>query len=77
MVMVWLEGGQGEVRGACVPPPPNTPNCPTWIPPLTQPAARRQACPPGPRTRPGVHSMHGRSICRVVGTAIERPPGGL
>ena len=23
-VMVWLEGGQGEVRGACPPPPPNT-----------------------------------------------------
>ena len=21
MVMVWLEGGQGEVRGACPPPP--------------------------------------------------------
>ena len=20
--MVWLEGGQGEVRGACAPPPP-------------------------------------------------------
>ena len=26
MVMVWLEGGQGEVRGASAPPPPpNTP----------------------------------------------------
>ena len=22
MVMLWLEGGQGEVRGACAPPPP-------------------------------------------------------
>ena len=33
MVMVWLEGGQGEVRGACAPPPPNTPNRPTWTPP--------------------------------------------
>ena len=22
MVMVWLEGGQGEVRGTCAPPPP-------------------------------------------------------
>ena len=31
MVMVWLEGGQGEVRGAS--PPPHTPNRPTWIPP--------------------------------------------
>ena len=34
MVMVWLEGGQGEVSGACAPPPPhNTPNRPTWTPP--------------------------------------------
>ena len=31
MVMIWLEGGQGEVRGACAPPPP--PNRPTWNPP--------------------------------------------
>ena len=23
MVMVWLEGGQGEVRGACALPPPH------------------------------------------------------
>ena len=28
MVMVWLEGGQEEVRGACAPPPqhPKSPN---------------------------------------------------
>ena len=25
MVMVWIEGGQGEVRGACAPRPPHTP----------------------------------------------------
>ena len=25
MVMRWLEGGQGEVRGACPPPPPHDP----------------------------------------------------
>ena len=30
MVMVSLEGGQGDVRGACAPPPKK---CPTWIPP--------------------------------------------
>ena len=34
MVTVWLEGGQGEVRGAWAPfPPPNTPNRCTWTPP--------------------------------------------
>ena len=33
MVMLWLEGGQGKVRGACAPPPPNTSNRPTWTPP--------------------------------------------
>ena len=33
MVMLWLEGGQGEVRGACPPPP----NRPTWTPPPTDP----------------------------------------
>ena len=30
------EGGQGEVTGAC-PPPPTTPNCPTWNPPPQPP----------------------------------------
>ena len=44
MVMVWLEGGQGEVRGACAPPPP-TPNRPTWIPPP-------QIAPPDPPPQP-------------------------
>ena len=28
MVMLWLEGGQGEVRGACAPPPPQHPKSP-------------------------------------------------
>ena len=32
MVMVWLEGGQGEVRGACAPPPPH-PKSPRLDPP--------------------------------------------
>ena len=36
--MVWLEGGQGEVRGACDGPTLGLggmypPNCPTWTPP--------------------------------------------
>ena len=41
MVMVLLEGGQGEIRGAYPLPPPKhpkspprtTPNRPTWTPP--------------------------------------------
>ena len=48
MVMVWLEGGQGEVRGAC-PPPPNTPNCPTWTPPPNRPS---RSPPPQPLLYP-------------------------
>ena len=59
MVMVWLEGGQGEVRGACAPPPqhpkspyleppPTTPNCPTWTPPPNQPSRS----PPPPLAPP-------------------------
>ena len=50
MVMVWLEGGHGEVRGASHPPK----NCPTWnprpqptllTPPITPPKPPLQ-CPP-------------------------------
>ena len=33
MVMLWLEGGQGEVRGACAPLPPQHSNRPTCPPP--------------------------------------------
>ena len=33
MVMVWLEGGQGEVSGACAPPPPQHPKLPHLDPP--------------------------------------------
>ena len=54
MVMVWLEGGQGEVRGAYAPPPPParppaTPNRPTWTPPtppLPEPAPPMPPPPP-------------------------------
>ena len=34
-VSVWLEGGQGEVRGACAPPPPQHPKSPHLDPPPT------------------------------------------
>ena len=33
--------------------------------------------PGGLRGRPGAHSLHGRPICRVVKTTIERPSGSL
>ena len=46
MVMAWLEGGQGEVTGACpTPTPTTTQNCPTWTPPPTDLPA-----PPPPRS---------------------------
>ena len=35
MVMVWLEGGQEEVRGACAPPSP--PTDPPGVPPPPKP----------------------------------------
>ena len=45
MVMVWLEGGQGEVRGACPPPNPQHHKLPHLDPPPPQPP---QFAPPGP-----------------------------
>ena len=50
-----------------LPPPPTLPN----------PRHGDRPAPRSPRMRLGVHRMHGRPICRVVGTAIERPLGGL
>ena len=48
MVMVWLEVGQGEVRGACAPPPhPNSPHLDP--PPPSRP-------PPLPRSSLNPHS---------------------
>ena len=72
---VVIEGG-----GACPPPspPPTCANCPPPL--LAMGTAVRPAPPPLPPARGcgrGVHCMHGRPICRVVGTAIERPTGGL
>ena len=48
MVMVWLEGGQGEVRGACAPPPQH-PKSPHLDPPPTDPPG---APPPKPLLDP-------------------------
>ena len=43
MVMVWLEGGQGEVSGACPPPPQEL-----TTKALCQPPPPPQLAPPGP-----------------------------
>ena len=51
MVMVWLEGGQGEVRGACAPPPP-TPQIALPGPPPPQPPPRIAPLGPPPPQRP-------------------------
>ena len=55
MVTVWLEGGLGEVRGACAPPPP--PNTP--IRPLDPPPNRpsRSAPPPMPPPPPQMGAL--------------------
>ena len=56
MVMVWLEGGQGEVSGACAPPPqhpklphldPPPPTDPPEAPP-PQPTLPKPPPPPSP-----------------------------
>ena len=50
--MVWLEGGQGEVRGACAPPPaPQHPKSPHLEPP-NRPS---QSPPPQPLLDPAPH----------------------
>ena len=50
MVMVWLEGGQGEVRGACAPPPspPEHPKSPHLDPPPHHPKSPHLDPPPPP-----------------------------
>ena len=81
MVMVWLEGGQGEVRGACAPPPPptpqiaqpgpppptTTPNCPTWTPP--QPTLPEPPPPPPPPS-PSCTPPQGASGQQLVGGVV-------
>ena len=52
LVMVWLEGGQGEVRGACPPPPPQHPKSPHLDPP-PPPRIAPLGAPPPPTDPPG------------------------
>ena len=53
MVMVWLDGWQGEVRGTCDPPPPPTPNHPTWTPQPPLPTPPPPITPPYAPPPPG------------------------
>ena len=71
MVMVWLEGGQGEVRGACVPPTPHTPNRPTWIPPPPHPNWSHLDPPPPPPNRPSRTPPHSP----LLAPPPQRDPG--
>ena len=65
MVMVWLEGGQGEVRGASPPPPLHHPKLPHLDPPPNRPP-RPPPPPPHPSLKPPVQCPPPPS-----------PPGGL
>ena len=54
MVMVWLEGGQGEVRGACAPPPPPPPQIAAHGPP-SHPTLPERPAPSKPLLDPPPH----------------------
>ena len=79
MVMLWLEGGQGEVRGACAPPPPKHPESPHLDPPPTDPP---RAPPPPPMPPPPSPPPQGASGQQLVGGVVGvqnrgvAPPGG-
>ena len=84
MVMVWFEGVQGEVRGACAPPPPTPPpqiappGPPTDPPNPTPPIARpgtppSNAPPPPPRGLRPTSTGGGESRIK----ARRRPPRAL
>ena len=72
MVMVWLDGGQGEVRGACAPPPQPTPNRPTWTPPPYPSQAGSSRHPP--RAPPGVRGAACEGQTHHCHTKCPPPP---
>ena len=67
MVMVWLEGGQGEVRGACPPPHPKFPYLDP-PPPPTLPTAP----PPPPSWGPSAHFYRGGSRVQKPGECRKK-----
>ena len=85
MVMVWLEGGQGEVRGAYVPPPPHPkslrldPPQPTLLdpPPISPPPDPPLPCPPPPPPPPPQGASGQQLVGGVVGVQNRgvAPPG--
>ena len=75
MVMVWLEGGQGEVRGACAPPPksPHLDPPPIAPPPNPPPMPPPPPPPPPPPGGPSAHFYWGGSRVQKRGdvTPVE------
>ena len=59
MVMVWLEGGQGEVRGACASPHPTPP--PQIAPPGPPPPTNPPAPPPPHRRKRKLTALRNRA----------------
>ena len=77
MVMLWLEGGQGEVRGACAPPPQHPksplPEPPPPSPLLDSPSNAPPLPPPPPQGASGQQLVGGVVGVQNRGVA---PPGG-
>ena len=80
MVMVWLEGGQGEVRGACAPPPPRPPPSPPQISPPGPPPQPTLPIRPSPQDKSCARGCAGQCElpqCRGRGmlpSALRYPP---
>ena len=75
MVMVWLEGGQGEVRGACAPLPPlPTPQIASPGPPpqptLPEPLPPKPLLDPPPIALPEPPPPQGASGQQLVGGVV-------
>ena len=92
MVMLWLEGGQVEVRGACAPPPhPKLPHMdsppqltipdppPPFLkaPPLSKPLPSLAQENPGPVTLSWCGSPNGSSHRQQTGKEGSGSQGGL
>ena len=73
MVMVWLDGGQGEVRGACAPPPPqhHHPKSPHLDPPPPKPTPPSTPLPEPPPPLGGLRpiSTGGGVACKSEETS--------
>ena len=88
MVMVWLEGGQGEVRGACAPPPPHPkspyldppPQAPPRPPPhlpLLDPPSHAPPPPPPPPPQGASGQQLVGGVVGVQNRGVAPPPRAL